>query len=190
MDVNANEIGLREGRARFGDLVNRAQYGGEITIITKHGRPAAAIVPINRIAKEPAMTVPALADELNVTRADVLALVDQLAGLDGSENVVVSEEGGAVTLTAEAAETIREQLAGKTSYTLTIVGGPDYRTSNGVDITSDESPISYGDLDDETTAWLEEHGFSPERPELWVLVTPASEDPAAPNAIAARPVTI
>lgn len=52
-----NEIGLREGRAKFGDLVNRAEYAGEITYITRHGRRVAAIVPINFIAQELAMTV-------------------------------------------------------------------------------------------------------------------------------------
>lgn len=55
--VSENEIGLREGRAKFGDLVNRAEYAGEITYITRHGRRVAAIVPINAIPQEQAMTV-------------------------------------------------------------------------------------------------------------------------------------
>lgn len=55
--VGKNEIGLREGRAKFGDLVNRAEYAGEITYITRHGRRVAAIVPMNRIAKEPVMRI-------------------------------------------------------------------------------------------------------------------------------------
>lgn len=44
--VSRNEIGLREGRAKFGDLVNEAQYRGKTTIITRHGRPAAMITPV------------------------------------------------------------------------------------------------------------------------------------------------
>lgn len=55
MGVSENEIGLREGRARIGELVNRAQYAGETTYITRHGRRVAAIVPINRI-KETTMS--------------------------------------------------------------------------------------------------------------------------------------
>lgn len=54
--VSENEIGLREGRAQFGELVSRAEYAGTITYITRHGRPVAAIVPVNRVAKEPIMT--------------------------------------------------------------------------------------------------------------------------------------
>lgn len=46
MHVNQREIGLREGRAKFGDLVNEAQYRGKTTIITRHGRPAAMITPV------------------------------------------------------------------------------------------------------------------------------------------------
>lgn len=48
-----NEINLREARARIGYLVERAEHAGEITIITRHGHPAAALVPI---PQEPAMS--------------------------------------------------------------------------------------------------------------------------------------
>jgi prevent-host-death family protein len=54
-EVSRNEINLREVRARIGYLVDRAEHASEITIITRHGRPAAAIVPISLIPKEPAM---------------------------------------------------------------------------------------------------------------------------------------
>lgn len=68
MDVSENEIGLREGRAKFGDLVNRAEYAGHITYITRHGRQVAAIVPINRIAKEPTVrTVHSTVDRVDPT---------------------------------------------------------------------------------------------------------------------------
>lgn len=39
-------MGLREARAQFGDLVNQAQYARKSTIVTRHGRPAAMIVPV------------------------------------------------------------------------------------------------------------------------------------------------
>ncbi|WP_197093629.1 type II toxin-antitoxin system Phd/YefM family antitoxin [Nonomuraea sp. SBT364] len=53
--MSEDEIGLREGRAKFGDLVNRAEYAGQTTYITRHGRRVAAIVPIDQIAKEQSM---------------------------------------------------------------------------------------------------------------------------------------
>jgi prevent-host-death family protein len=68
--VSENEIGLREGRARFGDLVNRAEYAGEITYITRHGRRVAAIVPTNRIAKEQGMNVQDLTTAVTTTLGD------------------------------------------------------------------------------------------------------------------------
>lgn len=55
--MSENEIGLREGRAKFGDLVNRAEYRGETTYITRHGRRVAAIVPINLAPQERIMNV-------------------------------------------------------------------------------------------------------------------------------------
>ncbi|MFI7448056.1 type II toxin-antitoxin system Phd/YefM family antitoxin [Nonomuraea sp. NPDC049714] len=54
--MSENEIGLREGRAKFGDLVNRAEYSGQTTYVTRHGRRVAAIVPIHLIPQECTMT--------------------------------------------------------------------------------------------------------------------------------------
>jgi prevent-host-death family protein len=48
--MSEREIGMREGRAEFGELISRAEYGGEITYVTRHGRRVAAIVPLDRIA--------------------------------------------------------------------------------------------------------------------------------------------
>jgi prevent-host-death family protein len=68
--VSEKEIGLREARAQLGDLVAAAQHGGHITYITRHGRRAAAIVPINRVApQEQAMTV-----TLYETNSDLLVI--------------------------------------------------------------------------------------------------------------------
>jgi prevent-host-death family protein len=38
-------IPLREAKACFSELVARADLLGEVTVLTKHGRPAAAIAP-------------------------------------------------------------------------------------------------------------------------------------------------
>jgi prevent-host-death family protein len=97
MVVSENEIGLREGRAKFGDLVNRAEYAGEITYITRHGRRVAAIVPINRIAKEPIVrTVSSTIDRVDPTvtpdiRDEVRAAVE--AGHIVRESYSVGDSG-------------------------------------------------------------------------------------------------
>lgn len=38
-------VPLREAKASFSELVARADLLGQVTVLTKHGRPAAAIVP-------------------------------------------------------------------------------------------------------------------------------------------------
>jgi prevent-host-death family protein len=45
MDVSQNQLSVRDARARFAELITRAQ-GGTPTIITRNGQPVAAVVPI------------------------------------------------------------------------------------------------------------------------------------------------
>lgn len=40
----AEEIPVTQARAEFADLVNRVGYGGERIVVTRHGKPLAAIV--------------------------------------------------------------------------------------------------------------------------------------------------
>jgi prevent-host-death family protein len=40
------ELGLTKARDKFGDLVEQVQYQGVTYIISRNGKPAAAIVPI------------------------------------------------------------------------------------------------------------------------------------------------
>ena len=40
------EIGVTEARDQLGELVNRAAYSDERIVLTRHGRPVAALVPI------------------------------------------------------------------------------------------------------------------------------------------------
>lgn len=42
-------IGVSEAREQFADLVNRAAYGHERVLVSRRGRPIAAIVPIEDI---------------------------------------------------------------------------------------------------------------------------------------------
>ena len=40
------ELGVTEARKEFSDLVERVQYQGDAYIISRHGKPAAAVVPV------------------------------------------------------------------------------------------------------------------------------------------------
>lgn len=42
----AEEVPFTEARARLADLVGQVGYGGARVVLTRHGRPAAALVPI------------------------------------------------------------------------------------------------------------------------------------------------
>ncbi|HEY3869153.1 MAG TPA: type II toxin-antitoxin system Phd/YefM family antitoxin [Actinocrinis sp.] len=44
-------MSVTEARAQFGQLLHRAQYGGETIEITQHGRPAAAVISAERLAR-------------------------------------------------------------------------------------------------------------------------------------------
>ena len=41
-----SEIGVTEARDQLGQLVNRAEYNQERIVLTRNGRPVAAIVPM------------------------------------------------------------------------------------------------------------------------------------------------
>jgi prevent-host-death family protein len=43
-------LGLTRARAHFTDSVNRVNYRGERIVIEKHGRPVAALVPVEDLA--------------------------------------------------------------------------------------------------------------------------------------------
>lgn len=48
-----SEIGIEQARKTLGELVDRARLAGEITYITRHGKRAAAIVPVDRVKEDP-----------------------------------------------------------------------------------------------------------------------------------------
>lgn len=64
-------VGIYEAKARFSDLVERVQRGGEVTI-TKHGKVVAKLVPPARATKssraEAFAAIDRLRRELNVTK--------------------------------------------------------------------------------------------------------------------------
>lgn len=42
----SSEMAVSQARADLGSVTSRAEYGGETTYLTKHGRRAAAVVPV------------------------------------------------------------------------------------------------------------------------------------------------
>ena len=48
--VEAPALDLTQARARFTESVNRVTYRGERILIQKHGRPVAALVPVEDLA--------------------------------------------------------------------------------------------------------------------------------------------
>ncbi len=43
---------LTKARVKLADIVSDAQYGGKVTIITRHGKDAAAVVPVASVQEE------------------------------------------------------------------------------------------------------------------------------------------
>lgn len=72
-------------------------------------------------------------------------------------------------------------------FTLTVVEG-EQPGSVGWMLGGPDCPVN-GALDADVWAWLAEHGFDWDAPEVWVLVTLADEDPKAVNVIASRGYT-
>lgn len=76
------EVGVTEARDQLGELVNRAAYGDERIVLTRHGQPVAALVPIALLdqladaedaADLAAAREAAAQDRPNVSHAQVLA---------------------------------------------------------------------------------------------------------------------
>ena len=41
-----DEISIEEARRKLGDIIDRARLAGQSTVITRHGKPAAVLVPV------------------------------------------------------------------------------------------------------------------------------------------------
>ncbi len=64
--MNQLSLGVTEARSKFSEIVDRARYLGETTVLMKSGKPAAAIVPYM------------LLEQWQRDRAQFFALVDQI----------------------------------------------------------------------------------------------------------------
>jgi prevent-host-death family protein len=63
---------LAEAKAHLSELVDAAEHGGKRTLILRHGKPAAAIVPVE-------VATPKLPKPRPMTPTDSKALLDELA---------------------------------------------------------------------------------------------------------------
>ncbi|MET8472920.1 type II toxin-antitoxin system Phd/YefM family antitoxin [Streptomyces sp. NPDC006422] len=65
----AYEIPVTQARAELADLINRVVYGGERVVVTRHGKPLAALVSAADLERLEAMNEPAAesADEAVIT---------------------------------------------------------------------------------------------------------------------------
>lgn len=71
--MSTNEMGIETARKHLGDLADAAYHRSETTILTRHGRQIAAIVPMSLVPQEPAvktMTAQELAYAVSVTMGD------------------------------------------------------------------------------------------------------------------------
>ncbi|MGH7270682.1 MAG: type II toxin-antitoxin system Phd/YefM family antitoxin [Polyangiaceae bacterium] len=67
---------LAEAKAHLSELVDRAEFKGKRIIILRHGKPAAAIVPVSMAALEPAQGKPATDEEVGTFFSDAARLGD------------------------------------------------------------------------------------------------------------------
>jgi prevent-host-death family protein len=65
---------LAEAKAHLSELVDEAEHRGKRILILRHGKPAAAIVPVDVVTPKPLKRKP-------MTPADAKALLDDLAQL-------------------------------------------------------------------------------------------------------------
>jgi prevent-host-death family protein len=50
--MESQKVGIEQARGQLGDLVSAAANDGQVTIITKNGIPAAALVPLSLLPKD------------------------------------------------------------------------------------------------------------------------------------------
>ncbi len=64
--MDQQSLGVTEARSKFSEIVDRARYLGETTVLMKSGKPAAAIVPYM------------LLEQWQQDRAQLFALIEQI----------------------------------------------------------------------------------------------------------------
>ena len=83
-----NTLGVTEARSRLGEIIDTVRYQGESVILTKSGKPAAAIVPYEML------------EQWRQAREKLFAVVDEVQArnrdLDMSEEELLDFVNGAI----------------------------------------------------------------------------------------------
>lgn len=82
--TTAHEVPVAELRLSLGDAVSRTAYTGERVVITRHGKPAAALVSTEDLA-----------------RLEALEMAEDVADFD---KAIIEDDGGRVSLDGYLAE--------------------------------------------------------------------------------------
>ncbi|HEY2518385.1 MAG TPA: type II toxin-antitoxin system Phd/YefM family antitoxin [Polyangiaceae bacterium] len=75
---------LAEAKAHLSELVDEAEYRGKRIVSLRHGKPAAAIVPVDVATPKPPRAKP-------LTAADAKVLLDELALVGDAEGEAVRD---------------------------------------------------------------------------------------------------
>jgi len=79
------ETSLAEAKAHLSELVDEAEHKGKRIVILRHGKPAAAIVPVRVAAPERRARKPMNAEQ---ARQSVEAFVAEFTGVDPGSSAV------------------------------------------------------------------------------------------------------
>lgn len=71
-----NRAGAEEARKKLPELIHRAERDGTVTIVTKRGRPCAAIVPLSHLKRGQAPKLTELRDSASGCYGDIAEYVD------------------------------------------------------------------------------------------------------------------
>ena len=71
-----NQAGAEEARKKLPELIERAERDGTVTIVTKRGRPCAAIVPLSHLKRAEAPKLTELRDSAGGCYGDVAEYID------------------------------------------------------------------------------------------------------------------
>jgi antitoxin (DNA-binding transcriptional repressor) of toxin-antitoxin stability system len=165
------EMGIEQARKILGDLVNRADIGGQVTHITRNGRRVAAIAPISRIAKE--SSVPFTSSDL---RTQIKTATDASDGHYDTEAIFeeIVESHGAVDVdaidSAEFWEIVGKHCTDDTATAVWYVVRGESPDSHAVE----PGPAGI-EIPREVIDWAEQNGNTEDDPDTYVMATPADE---------------
>ena len=79
------KMSLAKAKAHISELVDQAEHRGKGTIILRHGKPAAAIVPVDVAAPKPARRSALTGDD---AERSVLAFIEEFSAFEPAVSAV------------------------------------------------------------------------------------------------------